>query len=100
MVILKDMGCILTINQTHLQAPSRISRLFLALCIVYVWLMHTGSWVIKRGWRALVDKIHRRDLSLFRIGYYWLNRQLAQARPLHIGIKLYFCNYHVKVTGG
>jgi hypothetical protein len=89
----------LHIDQTHLRSPFRISRLFLALSIVYVWLMHTGSWVVKRGWRPVVDKKYRRDLSMFHIGYYWLLRQLAQALPLHIGLKLYFWNNFVKVTG-
>jgi hypothetical protein len=89
----------LHLDQTHLRDTSLISRLFLALSIVYVWLMHTGSWVIKRGWRSLVDKKYRRDLSVFHIGYYWLLRQLAQALSLHVGLKLYFYKNLAKVTG-
>jgi hypothetical protein len=89
----------LHIDQTHLRSTFRISRLFLALSIVYVWLMHTGSWVIKRGWRSWVDRNHRRDLSVFHIGYYWLLRQLAQALPLHLGLNLYFYRNLIKVTG-
>ena len=34
----------LHLDQTHLHDPFRISRLFLAVSILYVWLMHTGSW--------------------------------------------------------
>jgi hypothetical protein len=89
----------LHIDQTHLHEPSRISRLFLALSILYVWLVHTGSWVIKRGWRSQVDRNHRRDISIFHIGYRWLVRQLAQALPLHIGLRLYFCTRQPKLTG-
>lgn len=89
----------LHIDQTHLRDTSRISRLFLALSILYVWLMHTGSWVIKRGWRDQVDRNHRRDISIFHIGYRWLLRQLAQALPLHIGLILYFWTHPPKLTG-
>lgn len=89
----------LHIDQTHLLDTSRISRLFLALSILYVWLMHTGSWVIKRGWRSQVDRNHRRDISIFHIGYRWLARQLAQALPLHIALKLYFWIHPPKLTG-
>lgn len=89
----------LHLDQTHLRSSYRISRLFLALSIVYVWLMHTGSWVIKRGWRPQVDRKHRRDLSIFHIGYYWLKRQLAQTLSLHVEMRLYFYSNLAKVTG-
>lgn len=89
----------LHLDQTHLRDPFRISRLFLAVSILYVWLMHTGLWVIKRGWRFQVDRNHRRDLSIFHIGYRWLIRQLAQALPLHVGLKLYFQIHQLNMTG-
>jgi hypothetical protein len=41
-------------------------------CVVYVWLLTLGSWVVKRGLRHLVDRKDRRDKSYFRIGWDWL----------------------------
>jgi hypothetical protein len=65
------------LEATHLQAFDRLSRLTLAAMIVYVWLISLGSRVIKRGLRYLVDRRDRRDKSLFRIGWDWIERCLA-----------------------
>jgi len=62
------------LQTTHLRHPDRLSRLTLALCLLYVWLILYGQKVIKAGWRAWVDRHDRRDLSLFRIGWDVLQR--------------------------
>jgi len=36
------------LQQGRLWDPERLSRLLLALCIVYTWLMHLGAYVIKQ----------------------------------------------------
>ena len=46
----------------------RISRLVLAACLTFVWLITLGAWVVKRGFRHFVDRKDRRDKSYFRIG--------------------------------
>ncbi|MCW5865489.1 MAG: hypothetical protein KIT52_20545 [Anaerolineae bacterium] len=48
---------------------SYASRLTLVIALLYVQVVAFGSAVIKRGDRHLVDRIDRRDLSIFRIGY-------------------------------
>jgi hypothetical protein len=45
--------------------------------IVYVWLIALGSCLVKRGLRFIVDRRDRRDKSLFRIGWDWIERCLA-----------------------
>lgn len=62
------------IESTHLRQPDRLSRLVLALALLYVWLVLWGQRLIKAGCRAWVDRRHRRDLSLFRIGLDTLHR--------------------------
>lgn len=59
----------------------RLSRLTLAAALAYTWLMATGSSVIKRGLRYLVDRSDRRDLSYFQIGWEMLRRRLANQQP-------------------
>jgi hypothetical protein len=44
------------LEATHLKEASRISSLFLGICIVYVWLITLGSPVVKLGFRHLVMK--------------------------------------------
>jgi len=68
------------IQTTHLRQPARLSRLVLAICLLYLWLVLYGQRVIKAGWRAWVDRHDRRDLSLFRIGLDTLQRCLALDR--------------------
>jgi len=58
----------LDLETTHLRHFLRLSRLTLAVCLVYVWLMHLGQQTIHAGQRHLVDRHDRRDLSVFRIG--------------------------------
>ena len=47
----------------------RLSRLTLAVVLLYLWLVAFGSATIKQGNRHWVDRRDRRDLSIFRIGH-------------------------------
>jgi hypothetical protein len=80
------------LEATHMRDLGRLSRLVLGVCLVYVWLIALGSWVVKNGKRHLVDKKARRDKSYFRIGWSWLKRRLAQGQSL----KLRFVPYAPK----
>lgn len=70
------------LEATHLDDPDRIARLVLALCINFVWFITLGSWVVKRGFRHLVDVKSRRDKSYFRIGWDWIHRCLRLNLPV------------------
>jgi len=72
------------LEATHLRHFLRLSRLTLAVCLLYVWLVAFGSRVIKRGHRHLVDRTDRRDFSIFRIGFNMLERCLSNALPFKI----------------
>lgn len=77
------------LEATHLNDTDRISRLVLAACITFVWLITLGSWVVKRGFRHFVDRKDRRDKSYFRIGWDWLEDCLRLGRPLRLHFKPY-----------
>jgi hypothetical protein len=78
------------IESTHLDDADRISRLFLAVCINFVWFITLGSWVVKRGFRHFVDHKSRRDKSYFRIGWDWIERCARLGRPIPIRFKPLF----------
>lgn len=78
------------LEATHLQNDQRIARLFLAVCIAFVWLICLGSWVVKRGHRHYVDHRSRRDKSYFRIGWDWVERCLALNLPFQVRFAPYF----------
>ena len=66
------------LESTHLRHFGRLSRLTLAVAMLYVWLVENGAQAIKGGQRRLVDRSDRRDHSVFRIGCNMLERYLAQ----------------------
>jgi hypothetical protein len=65
------------VETTQLRQADRLSRLLLAVCLLYVWLFFLGQRVIKAGWRAWLDQPQRRDLSLPRLGWDMIERCLA-----------------------
>ncbi len=62
---------------THLRHFLRLSRLTLAVVLLYVWLISVGRKAIKDGQRPLVDRSDRRDLSVFQIGLRMVERALT-----------------------
>lgn len=78
------------LESTHLRHFLRLSRLTLAVALLYVWLVSFGSQVIKKGQRRLVDRPDRRDLSIFRIGYNMAERYLTNHKSLSIRLVPYF----------
>ena len=87
----KGHGC--DLEATHLRHFMRLSRLTLAVCLLYVWLLQVGRTIIQRGQRHLVDRHDRRDLSIARIGWDTIEKWLALAQPIKIAPAF-------KVSGG
>ena len=57
------------LEKSCLRHFQRLSRLTFAVALLYVWTVAFGTAIVKRGFRALVDRADRRDLSIYRIGY-------------------------------
>jgi len=77
------------LESTHLRHFLRLSRLTLAVVLLYVWLVAFGSRVIKAGQRRFVDRSDRRDFSIFRIGRNMAERLIANGSKLNISFVLY-----------
>jgi len=78
------------LHQTRLYEPETLSRLILGLSLVYVWLVAVASYVVKRGWRPLVDRTARRDRSYLAIGLRWIKRRLRNREPPQMRLLPYF----------
>jgi len=78
------------LEDSHLSHFLRLSRLTLAVVLLYVWLVACGSTTIKNGKRSLVDRADRCDFSIFRIGYNIIERYLANSEPLLLRLVPYF----------
>ncbi len=78
------------LEATRLRHVLPLSRLTLAVALLYVWLVAFASRTIKNGQRRLVDRSDRRDLSLFRIGFDMLERCLVNGERISLGMIPYF----------
>lgn len=78
------------LESTHLRHFQRLSRLTLAVALLYTWLIAEGSRTIKSGLRHLVDRADRRDLSIFQIGWRLIQRRLTNALTVPIRLCPYF----------
>jgi hypothetical protein len=83
------------LEATRLRHFARLSRLTLAVALLYLWIVTFGAQTIKQGKRRLVDRTDRRDLSIFRIGLDMLERCWANQEPFSIR----FLPYLHKVYG-
>jgi len=74
---------------TMLRHFERLSRLTLAVALLYVWLVSIGTRTVRNGLRALVDRTDRRDLSIFQIGFRFIERCVINALTFQIAL----CSY-------
>jgi hypothetical protein len=64
------------LHKSHLADPSRLSRLLLAACLAYLWMICQGMLVITEKKIGLIDRTDRIDKSLFRLGLDWIHYSL------------------------
>jgi hypothetical protein len=83
------------LESTHLRDFRKLSRLTLAVALLYVSLVAQGAQTLKAGLRHLVDRADRRDLSVFRIGWNMLQRHLTNAHSFSIAL----CPFSNKLSG-
>jgi hypothetical protein len=69
------------LERTMLRHAERLSRLTLAVVLLFAWSVSVGVSVIKGGLRPLVDRPDRRDLSIFQIGLRYIERRLTNGLP-------------------
>lgn len=70
------------IHKSHLVDPARLSRLLIAACLVYIWVITQGLQVIATNNISLIDRTERIDKSLFRLGLDWLKYALKRTSIL------------------
>ncbi len=73
------------LHRSHLSDPTRLTRLLIAACLAYLWLVYLGVCALRDGWLKRLHRHDRCDLSLFRLGLRLLARCLKDADPLPAG---------------
>ena len=78
------------IHKSHIADPQRLSRLLIAACLAYIWIIYLGSLCEKDGWQKIIHRQDRCDLSLFQLGLrileYFLNEDFSIPVVFHITI--------------
>src|SRR5215510_11351669 len=76
------------IHKSHISDPQRLSRLLIAACLAYIWIVYLGSLCEKEGWLTIIHRTDRCDLSLFQLGLrtldYFLNEDFSIPVMFHI----------------
>ncbi len=73
---------------SHLSDPERLSRLMLATCLAYLWMICLGVRVVQSGTLSVIHRAHRCDLSLFQIGLLWLEHCLNENLPIPVRFRI------------
>ena len=66
------------IHNSHLSDPQRLTRLLIASCLAYLWLVYLGVCALRDDWLKRLHRQDRCDLSLFRLGLRLLARCLKE----------------------
>jgi hypothetical protein len=74
---------------TMLRHADKLSRLTLAVALLYVWSISIGTKTIQNSQREQVDRKDRRDLSIFQIGLRFIERLLINSIPCPITLCVY-----------
>jgi hypothetical protein len=73
------------IHKSHLSEPARLSRLLIASCLAYLWVVYLGICALQSDWMKRLHRQDRCDLSLFRLGLRLLARCLKDHIPIPDG---------------
>lgn len=70
------------LNKSHLSDPQRLSRLMIAACLAYIWIVFLGVQALSKGLHTFIHRTNRCDLSLFQLGLRLLNHLLNKELPI------------------
>jgi Transposase DDE domain len=72
------------IQKSRLEDPQRLSRLLMATCLAYIWVVYLGSLCEKSRWNIIIPRRKRRDLSLFQLGLRLLEHFFNEGLPIPV----------------
>lgn len=76
------------LDASRLTDPKRLDALLLALAIAVLWVYELGEKVLTEDQRRTIDPGYQRQLSIFQLGWRYLQRALSCSLPLVCTLKL------------
>ena len=77
-------------QKSHLSDPDRLSRLMMAACLAYIWIVYLGVLAKQDDWVRIIHRPDRCDLSLFQLGLDLLEHFLDQHMPIPVAFQMPF----------
>jgi hypothetical protein len=77
-----------SLDKSHIENPIRMSRLLIAACLAYIWVIYLGVCCQRQGFQAIIHRTDRCDLSLFQLGLDFLEYLLNEDKPIPVSFKL------------
>ncbi len=72
------------VEETRLRDAERLSRLILAVALLFNWLVALGVRIRQRRLAHWIDRSDRYDLSIFQTGLRWVERALTNLHPVDV----------------
>jgi hypothetical protein len=72
------------LHKSHVAEPLRLSRLLMAACVAYIWIIYLGALCAQDGWGSVIHRSDRCDLSLFQLGLRLLEHLLNEDRAIPV----------------
>jgi len=74
----------LHLHRSHVADPTRLSRLCMAACLAYLWIIHLGALCEQGHQNGLIHRRHCCDLSVFPRGLRWLDYVLNEGDAIPV----------------
>ncbi len=69
------------LHKSHISDPVRLSRLMIASCLAYIWIVFLGVVAVANDWNKKIHRADRCDFSAFQLGLKILNFFLTRELP-------------------
>ena len=76
------------LDKSHISDPVRLSRLMIAACLAYIWIVFLGELSILEGWIKIIHRTDRCDLSLFQLGLCLPEHFLNEDLPIPVEFQM------------
>jgi hypothetical protein len=76
------------LHKSHISKPERLSRLLIAACLAYLWIVYLGALCLRDGWKAIIHRRSRCDLSLFQLGLQLLDHVLNEGLRIPVAFQM------------
>lgn len=76
------------VAKSHLSEPSRLSRLLIAACLAYLWIVCLAAQCERDSDVSVIHRGDRCDLSLFQLGLRFLSYLLNEDLPIPVAFQV------------